>query len=860
MEPHPRFRHMARLAMCSLTTGLVLWGALHPTVAQGAENGWSLWRWDNRWVAADQSPAANEKGAIVFERRGGKRACLSRAFDVNLDQTPTLEIAAGPSHAHWRLTGQIGSQPELVLADFQTEGTCRRDVARRLFACGKQRVTLRFVMWGWGGPEIQRLVVERVAFAPRRAECDADGMSGVMLQRHQRAMTRAKGIRPVKHEHPALRYRNSQKTELRKKARTTHRIFARRELDIIGNLEEERAKPPYVLGPGLLRKTPHAWRGGVVQLRPPQPPALKPGEGWDPFVHGRRETVWRTLCWHDFSRWVIGSALTDDPAFARQAQRWITAMARWHFWKRPDYVYFDFNTSYPLQNFAYGYDIAFHLMTEAERTDVREAMAQLARGLYLNTLTGHGTIYNDLRGNHTAVTLCGLGLAGLAMLNEHPEAPRWVALAEQLMLDAFEEHTSGAWTESPSYGNYGVNEWLKFAEALRNVTGRDHLRHPFLKRYGDYQLMICDWEGRNLGYNGGGCGQRWNHWIFFYIANQRRWPEMQWLANFCIQGVESFGGYGDPFWWADPTLEAKRPTGRNVGRHYADVGVSVWRSGWQDDPTILLHHCGRKGQHKEENMNHFTLYVKGRCILPDGLGGKTADHNVPMIVGRKQNKWGPGATLTFHSDERSGYSLGDATKAYGRKTLRHMLYLRTGVLAVVDDITLSTKREEGLAFALHPNGQTQIAGGSFRVVAGDVTLVGMFADAKGSTLRPVATARKRTKRATHDVVASSKGRGSTRTITLLRFGKTAELPATSLRVERRNGWLDFVCGSERLRVGTKPGAIAEGYSTNAALWLAQIVNEKPAVVLATAGKKTAPLWISAEATRMEGNGCVSWKR
>ena len=148
-----------------------------------------------------------------------------------------------------------------------------------------------------------------------------------------------------------------------------------------------------------------------------------------------------------------------------------------------------------------------------------------------------------------------LWIAGSDLLPELPRWHRWAALAEQFMLDSFDEHTSGAWTESPSYGNYGVNEWLRLAELLRNVAGRDHLQHAFLKRYANYQLMICDWEGRNLGYNGGGAGQRWNHWVFFYIARELRSPQTQWLANFCIEkDTTSFMGYGDAFWWADPTF------------------------------------------------------------------------------------------------------------------------------------------------------------------------------------------------------------------------------------------------------------------------------------------------------------------
>jgi len=824
---------------------------------------WKISEWESRrgWIPTERTITRDDSGLLIFQRKNEVRIRFTKTFNVDLDSLPVLEIATEPSRTQWRLTGQIESGKEMVLADFQTEGICRRNVAKRLRADGDQQVTLHLRMWGWGGHEPTRLVIKQLNFVTERPESNADVLSGQLLERHQRVMERASEIRALNHEHPSLRFRKSQKDELQRKASTTHRIFAGSELDHIERLDEEKAKPDIVLSPELLKKKSYEWRSYLLRIRPAEPPELQSGEGWSPFAESSTEGTWRVLCWHDFSRWVIGDALTDDPAFAQQARRWIIAMARWKFWKRPDYVYFDFGTAYPLQNFAYGYDIAYNVMTESERDEVRAAMAELAHGLYLNTLTGHGSIYNDLRGNHTAVSQCGLGMAGLVLLDEHPEAPQWVALAEQFMLEAFEEHTSGAWTESPSYGNYGVNEWLKFAEALRNVTGRDHLKHPFLRRYGEYQLMICDWEGRNLSYNQGGAGQQWNHWIFLYMAREWNWPELQWLGNFALEGVEGFSGYGDAFWWANPELTAKRPAAKNAGEHYADIGLSVWRSGWEDDPTILLHQCGRKGQHKEQNMNHFTLYVKGERILPDGLGTGTNDHNVPMINGGDQNKWGAGETVAFHSDQRSGYSLGDGTNPYrGKKALRHILYLRSGALVIVDDIFLSENNDETVTIQLHPNGDTQVDGSYFKVASGDATLLGVIADENGNMLVPSVKEYARSNRATHDIEAVHSGRGQARTITFLRFGESSELASDIMVVEKGEGYLDFLCGEERYRLGMKPGSISSEISTSAPLWLARFADGKPAVILAVTGTNTETVWIEAAGERFDGIGSVSWER
>jgi len=807
----------------------------------------------------------DEQGRLMLARKGIGLSCLTRVFDVDLDATPVIEIVTAPGNAHWRLTA-VAADPtapddDTLLADHQTEGACRRNVRERLALSGRRKIRVRLIMWGWGGSDPQCLTVTRAAFAPSCEESDARGMSGLMLERHRSVLRRAAEMHPVSLEHPRLRYRAAEKRRLQRRARRSHRAFAAAVLQRVRDLEREKAQPDVLLSPELIRGDNHKWRPYMLQLAPPQPPPLRPGRGWTPFeLEGARvETTWRVMYWHLTSNWVIGSALTDDPVFGEQARRWALAVSRWKFWLRPNYEYFDFNTSYPLQSLCHWYDIAHGLMSDREREEVRDAIAQLARGLYLNAITGHGAIYNDLRGNHTAVSFCGLGTAGLALLGEHPEAAHWAALAERFMLDAFEEHTSGAWTESPSYGNYGVNEWLRLAELLRNVAGRDHLRHPFLKRYADFQLMICDWEGRNLGYNGGGAGSRWNHWIFFYIAREWDYPEAQWLANFALHdSPESYPGYGDAFWWVDTRQKARRPKPVNTGRTFEDVGVNVWRSGWEDAPTMLLHHCGRKGQHKEANMNHFTLYALGQRLLPDGIGHGVRDHNVPVVGGRNQNKWGPGATVMYHCDRLCGYSRGDATRSYRCKALRHVLFLREGVLVVIDDIDVGARAEQSVEFLLNPNGETSSAHDVFRIAAGDVMLLGLVADHKGNRLPVTVRERKTKRRATHRVAATRTGRGPTRTITFLRFGRERDLADCSLAVTPGEERLDFNCGAQHWRLGLRAGQIAPGVSTNAGLWLCRIDDGEPVLAMAVAESAGATASVVTPNGPVRGTGCVSW--
>lgn len=810
---------------------------------------WQRERLDGGSWTSDQSsffPA--EDGTVVVTRGAPHHARISAVVEADLARTPRLRIVAHAANAQWKLTGSLDDGPEVVIADRQCVGEFSRDL-RPLLGEAAGTLSLRLHIWGWGNGahHYVRLTPSLEAVG---ADSDARALLGEMAAIDARAAARAAELSSEIEGHPRLRFDEETREAWRAKAHD-HPELAEPITTIIAEINERRDEEPYVLtAESYLARRP-AWGENLLSVRPPEPPELLYGTGADPFPG---LDAWRQLYWHDFSLWLLGAALSDEPDFVEQARRWSVALARHRFWLQSDYIYFDFDTSYPLQCLCTAYDVACNDMSDAERRDVQQAIATLADGLYRNTISGHGAIYNDLRGNHTAVTMCGLGMAGLTLLGEDERAGRWVALAERFMLDSFEEHTSGAWLESPSYGAYGVNEWLRFAEMLRNVTGQDHLSHPFLRRFAQYQLHVADWEGRDLGYNGGGAGEYWNQWVFHAIAREFRDERFQWLGN--PTGDVGGHGYGDRFWWVDPDLPARRPTETLTGRHFADIGLSVWRSGWDDDATILLHHCGMKGQHKEENMNHITLYALGQRFLPDGIGGATSDHNVPIIDTRSQNKWMPGATLAYHCDDRAGYALGDSQSAYFGSR-RHVLFLRPDIVVLVDELDPGDGAHT-VRFMLHPSGDVTADDGLLRVRSGGATLQALTALPDATVLPMTATERDDQRRATHDAWATYEGVGPVLAATVLLVSPTPEPPIPE--VEATETGLRIEHGERVFALGLKAGEIAPGFETTSPLWLARITDDGPQAILApgldemgdTVSELRTPAGI------VSGNPTVTW--
>lgn len=777
------------------------------------------------WVDAGAQFAPDADGVVTVTRGAPFHARLTTTVAADLAATPALRIDALACNAQWRLTAQTGDGPELVALDRQVAGVAVCDLAELLGVRGPATIALRLHLWGWGDGSAHyvRFRPELVAETPTR---DARELLGEMALQDAHMARRAEELSLRVDGHPRLRY-NADDREHRRRLASEHPEYAEPLVTIIADLHARKAEEPYVLTAQTNRTRRPVFGAGLLAVRPPEPPELLPGQGADPFPGMTVEGAWRQLYWHDFSHWLIGAVLSDDPVFAEQARRWAVTLARWRFWLQPDYIYFDFGSSYPLQCLCTAYDVAFELMTEGERAEVRAAIATIAEGLYTNTLSGHGSIYNDLRGNHTAVTMCGLGMAGLTLLGEDERAGRWVALAERFLLDMFAEHTSGGWVESPSYGVYGVSEWLRLVEMLRNVTGEDHLRDPFWLRFARFQLHVADWEGRDLGFNGGGAGEYWNQWAFHAIAREFQDPEIQWLAH-PTADYSAGAGYGDLLWWVDPSLPAQRPTRGDTGRTFADIGVNVWRSGWDEQATILLHHCGLKGQHKEENMNQVTLYALGRRILPDGLGERTVDHNVPVIDELIQNKWMSGATLAYHCDRRSGYSLGDTRSAY-HGSRRHVLYLRPDVIALIDEMQLGDQADRTVRFLLHPSGECAVADDVLTVRSGEMALQALTVLPDGSVLPMTVAPREPAGRATHDAQATFMGRGSLRAITFLLISATPDPGAPA--VSGDSSALRLAWGGQEVVLGLAPGTIAPGFATDAALWLARLRDGAPETIL-----------------------------
>lgn len=734
-------------------------------------------------------------------RKGPTLARAATTADVDLARTPWLEVEVPRCNMPWRLTAQRAGGPEVLLADAQLAGTFRSDLGASLATTGPQRVTLRLYATTPGG-EIDFGARFLATGAPTRA----DVALGELATLHGRDLSNAAGLTSRVAGWPRLMWNRDNRAAWRTRILQSPAAAA--------ITDGMRDRSPFVVDAsvGADRIPKHA-----LAIRPPEPSVGNP-----PYL-----PVMRDIVWWGFNEWELAAAVSDDPEITAQARRWTLSLVDSRFWTAPEWTSWDDDVAYPLMAMAEGYDLARESMTEPERARTREAIHAVATNFYWNILVKNGYIENDLRSNHAGSAFHALGIAGLVLLGEDPDAAVWVSLSELRMEDTFALHTSGATWESPAYGRYMVAEWFKLATMLANVTGREHRDDPYWRRHADFEVAVADWDARDLGYNQGGPHQWWNQWVLLGIAAFTRDPRHQWVGS--ASGVDQTG-YGELPFYRDPTLAAERPKERNAGYHYPDIGVATWRTGWDPGDSIVLFHDGpRPLTHQDRGAGHVTFYGRGHRFLDDGLGALSDGHNLVTWDNQPQNQYVGGAMSRFFQDPRAGAATGDYSA-----WRRVVLYLRPDVLVLVDRLDVFDQNPDRVGMStFHVTApDVRVDGPTFTAIEGDAALQATIAldndVVPDGRLGPGPAGSK-----TIAWRFGSAGKSRVHLVTVLSVSKPDE--ARAVAVTRDGSTWRFRTGGADVVVGLGKGEVSRGVSADAEVWAAQVDAGRPRVAIACGG-------------------------
>ncbi|HEY3266558.1 MAG TPA: DUF4962 domain-containing protein [Armatimonadota bacterium] len=188
--------------------------------------------------------------------------------------------------------------------------------------------------------------------------------------------------------------------------------------------------------------------------------------------------------------------LTGDPKYLAPAQTLIEHAVRWDptgvtgIWEN------DHSTHALLHAFSVAYDSFGEALPEDLRAAMRASIAARCRDIYAFLNPFHMKelscgMMGAPANNHAWFVAEAMGMGGLALWDDEPEARQWVAYAAQLHTGVFFPYgdPDGGWHEGIDYWSYSLFFVFQFADAFLDATGINLYEHPWLRKTTTFKLL-----------------------------------------------------------------------------------------------------------------------------------------------------------------------------------------------------------------------------------------------------------------------------------------------------------------------------------------------------------------------------------
>ncbi len=449
-----------------------------------------------------------------------------------------------------------------------------------------------------------------------------------------------------------------------------------------------------------------------------RPPEAFVGSDTSPAVS--REELWQRPVGNTIVFLAFMARLDDNPKYKTYLRDLVLAALGFDTWGHKEWQDNDLAAASIVRGVAIAWDWHRDIFDAAQQAFIRETMARRVPVL-LAAL--HGKLFwgKEYRANHNHICTSALGLAGLAFLEEIPEAGDWLAAA-LLDYERIAQHMNadGSSEEGLGYWSYGMNYILQFIEGTRNVTGSASLYNaPFLRNAANYRLACSTpgFEGVLMWGDATGKDFYGPQQILYRLASQYRDESAQFLADrlpFVPRGSEPPGKNSNDvlaftLLWYDPTVGVRNP--EQLDFHIADWGVITSRSGWGNGDYLFSIKAGLNNRHHSHlDAGALAFNFGGTWLLTTpGYGehgqegfwdreGKrwtffsnaSEAHSTLLLNGKNQrsNADAGGVVSRMVSGPRTMYAEVDLTRAYeGVKSVtRRILHRRGEYILVMDDI------------------------------------------------------------------------------------------------------------------------------------------------------------------------------
>ncbi len=433
--------------------------------------------------------------------------------------------------------------------------------------------------------------------------------------------------------------------------------------------------------------------------------------------------------------------MTHDEKYSSAAAEIVAAAEQYPSWGRTSvYCNKDLACAHMLFGVSAYYDWCHNTLSESEKEHALNLLIEKGNGMYNNGAGGWWR--KSFLQNHLWINAASLMVAGAAIYDDAPQiSEKWMTQAEVYYKEAFSAlPKDGSTTEGFLYWQYGISHMIYYLNTAQNCGRENYTASEFVKQTGNFANYLVVGEGYKItdtsvfdfSDSDEDCGGAYIAELS-YLAALNRSEQTQWFVH---QGLDSRAdkkSYWKVLMYYDSTLAQEQPNDEEYpcDKLFLKTGYGFMRTGWGKNQTALAFHCGRavgldapyrfktwsKGSdlgtgHLHPDMNHISLYYNGYKLLSDDgyTASRTSDHNTLIVNGAGQygegKNWtnfdvnpdeGPDAVSEvkrFIGTKTYAYAMCDATAAYGKSGMvdkfnRHILFIKKGVVIVIDDIALS---------------------------------------------------------------------------------------------------------------------------------------------------------------------------
>ncbi|MBT3376976.1 MAG: hypothetical protein HN742_39525 [Lentisphaerae bacterium] len=464
-------------------------------------------------------------------------------------------------------------------------------------------------------------------------------------------------------------------------------------------------------------------------------------------------------------RAALAQLITGSAAYRDSALRQMAALfdpLQWPDWRDKAHRHHeaDLRTGMLGKDLAIAYDWLCPSLTDEQRRWVIEGIDRCAIQPFWRGIAA-GSGWADGQNNWTTTIVGGLGIAGMALADAHPDSERLVEYALPRMAKYLETYgVEGEFNESVGYAG-ATRDPVLFLMAYWYATGgRENglARPPFVKAAQWYMYFVLP-PGRVAAFGDGTPGSPPDSTWFAPLAAANRDGVLQWFyLNHPPRGQQR-----DLPWMLltpDPDVVPGSPQGKLPrGRAFRDHGAGISsRADWapRSTPCAVYGKAAIEQFHAHHDAGQVCIDGYGKRLIVDlgsPPGGYPADffdriarykyynasswgHNVLVIGGREMStERGSAARFlaTEFDDDRGGFWQLDLTTFYdgAQRVRRTVVHLHPAVVAVLDDVTLD--RAEDVSLRWHTADRCEPDGdGRFCVAAGDVRLAARVVDFDGA--------------------------------------------------------------------------------------------------------------------------------